>query len=156
MAEDFSPGRDKSPGGSLSVLVKLLCSLLQSCKMSPPECILSSGSPRRVNINESNSQSQQICQCHIITYSLSAKWENSPSSGDRDSATSSVAVAWRKKEKYIFKAFVCSRVNIWIRWWSGGLHLWGRGCWIALCVAEHPTFRTASPRLPPGLERRET
>lgn len=60
LAEDFLPGRDKSPGGSLSVLVKLLCSLLQSCRMSPPACILSSGSPRRVNVNESNSQRQQI------------------------------------------------------------------------------------------------
>ncbi|KAA8585276.1 hypothetical protein FQN60_003970, partial [Etheostoma spectabile] len=68
--KNVSPGRDKLPGGSLSVLVKLLCSLLQSCRMSPPECILSSGSPKRV--------------------------QNSPSSGDRDSATSSVAVAWKK------------------------------------------------------------
>lgn len=54
-----SPGRDKSPGGSLSVLVKLLCSLLQSWRISPPECSRSSGSPRggrRANITELNYQ----------------------------------------------------------------------------------------------------
>lgn len=47
---DSSPGRDRSPCGSLSVLVKLLCSLLLSCKMSPPECSLSSGSTGVINI----------------------------------------------------------------------------------------------------------
>lgn len=149
LTENFSPGRDRSPGGSLSVLVKLLCSLLQSCKMSPPECILSSGSISK----DSNSVTHH--SKHIIDCRLRAKWENSPSSGDRDSATSSVAVACKKKEEDLVKAFVCSMNTLNVRW-CGGLRLWELGCWTAVCEAEHPTSLTASPHPPPGWERMET
>lgn len=34
---------------------------------------------------------------------IKSEWEYSPSSGDRDSATSSVAVAWKKKGKMVFR-----------------------------------------------------
>lgn len=56
--ENLLPGKDRSPGGSLSVLVKLLCSLMQSCRMSPPECILSSG----------YQQSPECHHCHSNTW----------------------------------------------------------------------------------------
>lgn len=97
----FLPGRERSPGGSLSVLVKLLCSLMQSCRMSPPACILSSGSPRRVKRAKVSTLKHNCLS--------SAKKENSPSSGDRDSATSSVAVACKKKKDFCL-FFVCSKV----------------------------------------------
>lgn len=95
MKRVFSPGSDRSPGGSLSVLVKQLCSLSQSCRMSPPECILSSGPHKRkakIAVSHRNT--------HSLMLKISTEGKTSPSSGDRDSATSSVAVAWNRTEVF--------------------------------------------------------
>lgn len=147
LGEASSPGRDRSPGGSLSVLVKLLCSLLQSCKMSPPECSLSSGSTSKISIKWMLSVKRRKSK---------SKWENSPSSGDRDSATSSVAVAWKKKGKRVFRDRPRQRRWLTASWWRVALHLWGRGCWRASCVVEHQTSQRAFLHLPPGWVRTET
>lgn len=87
-----------------------------------------------------------------------SKWENSPSSGERDSATSSVAVAWKKKkkEKMVFRDRPWQHRWLNVSWWRFVLPLWGRGCWRALCVVEHQTSQRAFLRLPPGWVRTET